>query len=161
MLFVLFHFVVIQKKQIHRGRPGKSELNHTKVNLYIFIHYCPVKSYRKSCNALNISSLRDFCQKRVAFYPTNMVFACANNLWDCPVRDKILVEREIEIIESPVRDAIYFCRTKMIFINEVSPLFKRVSISLFLKFPSLFHQNHPNIGPKLCCLCHCLLLTRT
>jgi hypothetical protein len=56
----------------------------------------------------------DFCKQGGAFYSTNMVFAFANNLWDCPVRDKMLVEREIKIIESPVRDAMYFYRTTMI-----------------------------------------------
>jgi hypothetical protein len=45
----------------------------------------------------------------VALYSTNI-----QSLWDCPVRDMILVEREMEIIESPVRDAMDFYRTTMI-----------------------------------------------
>jgi hypothetical protein len=41
----------------------------------------------------------DFCQQGVAFYSTIMVFAFANNLWDCPVRlfaQQIAVGREGE-----------------------------------------------------------------
>jgi len=45
----------------------------------------------------------------VAFYSTYI-----QSLWDCPVRDNMLVESEMKIIESPVRDDMYFYRTIMI-----------------------------------------------